>query len=590
MFTKVHMGGAERHPSFRVQMMTFFMALLFCLAFMATAVSNKQIGPFVDEIFSYCLANISYIGHPLYFPQTMEAYSYDILKNGYEHSQYAEDRRAALQTNAQGIFLFASDGPILARQTMEDLLMPKPEARFGFGSVYWNQCLDVHPPLYYFLLHAVCSVFHGEFSVWHGLGINLCFYILSLVLIYCIMRDVSGGNHWLSLLSMCFYGFSVGAVSTVALIRMYMMLAFCTLLFTYFLVHGCIHSREPLSFKSQAALGISVILGGMTNHFFLVYMVICSAFLGIYLWILQKKEILLQYLRTIVLSYGTVLLLFPFTLVHLLYSDHGAENISSRLSDGHVLWMYVQSIHQYVCFARDALLGGAAGYAFLAILAVLCVQYMMKGSAYVLSVVPLCSVYFLGAAVIVYIICVSMVTMYKSERYIMNIYPICAVLITGYGYEFCCRYFKRYAIEIMVAMIAFVMIAHHFMAEPNYLYAAYSNRYEILSQYQDKPCIYVYQDDANGIWDSAALIREFSLYSRTAIIPLSQLAQVLEEMGKEQGFQGEILLYVGCFGDKDCGARIDGIVSTDWNMQHLIVGTDMLRTPVYLLEFKNRPF
>ncbi len=34
---------------------------------------------------------------------------------------------------------------------------------FSFASVYDNQVHDVHPPLYYFLLHFVCSLFEGDF-------------------------------------------------------------------------------------------------------------------------------------------------------------------------------------------------------------------------------------------------------------------------------------------------------------------------------------------------------------------------------------------------------------------------------------------
>lgn len=46
---------------------------------------------------------------------------------------------------------------------------------FSYVSVYDNQVHDVHPPLYYMLLHTVCSLFKGNFSKWFGLSINLLF-------------------------------------------------------------------------------------------------------------------------------------------------------------------------------------------------------------------------------------------------------------------------------------------------------------------------------------------------------------------------------------------------------------------------------
>lgn len=40
------------------------------------------------------------------------------------------------------------------------------ENRFSYGNVWKNQAKDVHPPLYYAILHTICSVMPGCFSVW----------------------------------------------------------------------------------------------------------------------------------------------------------------------------------------------------------------------------------------------------------------------------------------------------------------------------------------------------------------------------------------------------------------------------------------
>ena len=49
---------------------------------------------------------------------------------------------------------------------------PQGSTRFDYASVYYNQTQDVHPPLFYFLLHTVCSLFPGSFTKWTGLGMN----------------------------------------------------------------------------------------------------------------------------------------------------------------------------------------------------------------------------------------------------------------------------------------------------------------------------------------------------------------------------------------------------------------------------------
>ena len=57
------------------------------------------------------------------------------------------------------------------------------EGRFHYANVYKNQEKDVHPPLYYFLLHTVCSLFPNMYSKWFGLVINLIFFILTFFLL-----------------------------------------------------------------------------------------------------------------------------------------------------------------------------------------------------------------------------------------------------------------------------------------------------------------------------------------------------------------------------------------------------------------------
>lgn len=42
-------------------------------------------------------------------------------------------------------------------EVFKDYITVQPGERFAYGSVYHNQTLDHHPPLYYMLLHTVCS-------------------------------------------------------------------------------------------------------------------------------------------------------------------------------------------------------------------------------------------------------------------------------------------------------------------------------------------------------------------------------------------------------------------------------------------------
>lgn len=96
-----------------------------------------------------------------------------------------------------------------------------PENTFNYASVYYNQRGDVHPPLFYILLHTVCSVFQGSFSKWFGLGINILFMLLTMRMLYMLCKEFCGGRS--------------------NLVRIFNTLLFCDLCNRY---RSCIHNLD----------------------------------------------------------------------------------------------------------------------------------------------------------------------------------------------------------------------------------------------------------------------------------------------------------------------------------------------------------
>ena len=60
--------------------------------------------------------------------------------------------------------------------------------QFNFASVWKNQTDDVYPPLYYMLLHIICSLNPGKFSIWYAAVINIVFALLTLYIFRKLMR------------------------------------------------------------------------------------------------------------------------------------------------------------------------------------------------------------------------------------------------------------------------------------------------------------------------------------------------------------------------------------------------------------------
>ena len=101
-------------------------------------ISNSKIGYNIDEMLSYGLSNHEY-GLCV---ETLDEYTYEPAVLAYQR------------------YFTAVDG-----------------LRFDYDMVWRNQASDVHPPLFYVILHTICSLRPNAFSKWHGLIINIIFQI-----------------------------------------------------------------------------------------------------------------------------------------------------------------------------------------------------------------------------------------------------------------------------------------------------------------------------------------------------------------------------------------------------------------------------
>ena len=98
---------------------------------------------------------------------------------------------------------------------------------FNYFSVYYNQVRDVHPPLFYGLVHFVSSIAYGHFSKYIICSINIVLFILLCIEIRKILKLLN--KKYLSIPAILLYGLNIGTISTVIFLRMYQMLVFFTL-------------------------------------------------------------------------------------------------------------------------------------------------------------------------------------------------------------------------------------------------------------------------------------------------------------------------------------------------------------------------
>lgn len=159
--------------------------------------------------------------------------------------------------------------------------MVLPGEKFHFSDVVRMQTYDVHPPFYYLLLHAVCSLTPGVFSKWQGLALNLVFFTASWWLLACLAWRL-GGKRKETVIGTCLlYGFNPAVLSGVMLVRMYALLALLVLIITWLHVKA-LESRRR-GWKFYLPLMITVYLGFLTHYYFAVYLFFLAAATELYL-------------------------------------------------------------------------------------------------------------------------------------------------------------------------------------------------------------------------------------------------------------------------------------------------------------------
>lgn len=159
---------------------------------------------------------------------------------------------------------------------------------FNYGLVATVQSWDVHPPLFYFILHTACSFFPGVFSKWLGIGINMIAFIINAVLLCRLSYMAAGKNRLLALAVTAIYGFSAAAVSGVMFIRMYEWLT------VFVLLCACLHVRALIEEKNGFGnfllpLAAVTYLGFLTQYYYIIFLFFMACGYCFFLLVREKK-------------------------------------------------------------------------------------------------------------------------------------------------------------------------------------------------------------------------------------------------------------------------------------------------------------
>lgn len=256
---------------------------------------------------------------------------------------FHEDEYYTYYSTARTCGLTIEDGAWMERDTYFNEFVVLEGQEFQYGLVKQVQSWDVHPPVYYWLFHTVCSFFPGQFSKWFGLGINLAAFGLSLFLLRCLSLKVTGYNEKLALFVCLFYGFTPAAMSSVVFIRMYALLT----VFVYLcaILHVNAVEKGPagkLSFgKFLLPLMAVTYLGFLTQYYYFIFLFFMAFAFCIYLlWRDRNLWNCIRYGVSLAAAFVFAYLTYPSCLGQMFRGQRGAQ-ATSNFFDFSNTWMRI---------------------------------------------------------------------------------------------------------------------------------------------------------------------------------------------------------------------------------------------------------
>ena len=374
----------------------------------------------------------------------------------------------------------------LTRDDFFDYLAVTGEDRFDFGSVYSNQELDVHPPLHYWIINFVSSLAENQFSKWIGLIPDLLIYLGTLVLLFILCRELFS-DEAAAALCVLFYGLSRVGLSTMLMIRMYVLMSFFTVLLALLMLR---EMRRP-SLKAEIGIGLCICLGLLTQYYFVFYAFFLCAFYVLWrLWRKEWKEAL-RFSLCAFAGVGLMLLCFPAAITQLtadklVSGGNAMENLENLTAWPGRLRYYAGQIRQ-----------GLWAAVLCAVLALVCVAFvsLRRKQPFPRMKTELGELLMLLLPVIPTVFIAAIIAPVVEGRYIYNIMPICA-LAPAWTVHLALQSFGKEkpgktAGFVLLGIMACLTLALSLSTVPEYIYDEHRSYNELVKEHAEDPCIYL---------------------------------------------------------------------------------------------------
>ena len=193
-----------------------------------------------------------------------------------------------------------------------DYIKFNTEQAFSFHAAFTNQANDVHPPLYYCLLHIVCSFFPNVvYSAMPGILLNIIFLAFADILLYYIAEKLMNSKT-MAVTVLVFWGISASCFSNVVLIRMYMLQTVQILAVIAYHIHK--KSKEKYNIIDAIELVVLIAVGGLTQYYFYIFAATLGLCVSLYFILNKKYKLFIGYATSLWTGVILAVIVFPATI------------------------------------------------------------------------------------------------------------------------------------------------------------------------------------------------------------------------------------------------------------------------------------
>lgn len=260
---------------------------------------------------------------------------------GFQKSGFHEDEYYTYFSSNRSIGLYQPDREWQDKQVILDEFVVKDGEGFNYSLVKLVQSWDVHPPLYYFIFHTVCSFIGAVFTKWSGIITNLIAFAISFYVFDKLLIQLKCSDYlrWIILV---FWGLNPQTVSCNLLIRMYAWLtlfvflcAFVHIRFVQAIDKGIVKNSKDYFLKYLLPIMVISYLGFLTQYFYLFFFVGIGFSMTVWMFFGKKQRIKsIIYVICCGVSLAAAVLTYPASVHHIFGGYRGNEAAGSLFDLG----------------------------------------------------------------------------------------------------------------------------------------------------------------------------------------------------------------------------------------------------------------